>query len=64
MRRITGKGKKMMVVLTVAGMLAGSACPTYATVVGNMAGEQDIVAQPITEETQQGDIIALDDINS
>ena len=62
MRRITGKGKKMMVVLTVAGMLAGSACPTYATVVGNMAGEQDIVAQPITEETQQGDIIALDDI--
>lgn len=62
MRRITGKGKKMMAVLTAAGMLAGSACPTYATVVGNMAGEQDTVAQPITEETQQGDIIALDDI--
>ena len=62
MRRITGKGKKIMAVLTAAGMLAGSVCPTYATVVGNMAGEQDTVAQPTTGEMQQGDIIALDDI--
>lgn len=38
MRRITGKRKKIMAVLTAAGVLAGSICPTYAAVVGNMAG--------------------------
>lgn len=61
MKKTARIGKSSYVFVT-AGLVAGSALPVYAAMVGSMAVEENTIVQSESEQMPQGDVIALDDI--
>lgn len=62
MKKTARIGKKVVTFFVTAGLVAGSALPVYAAMVGSMAVEENTVVQSESEQMPQGDVIALDDI--